>query len=229
MLTIDGSILEGVNYEYKKNETKSFWLFPLDPLTGIYLYFAGRPNRTYGNRIECPNPKINKNHKNTRGTNEGWPCAPAFERWVLDVSLDGGGHGRLLKWICSIGIQLVKEICGANVTGLSLGSTDVEFHPGHGLRGGEYSADAVAGFVYSSYSQFNWLIDQLDSSLNRSVALLLQTALPATLFCDRPTVLHLSGGTNCEMAPQVDFSTEIFRQNLEKFGATFNFDLMRRG
>lgn len=65
--------------------------------------------------------------------------------------------------------------------------------------------------------------------IRRSVALLLQIALPAALFCDRPVVLNLTGGTNCEMAPQIDFSTEIFRPNLEKFGATFDFDLIRRG
>jgi len=31
------------------------------------------------------------------------------------------------------------------------------------------------------------------------------------------------------MAPQIDFTTEIFRPNLEKFGATFDFDLRKRG
>lgn len=66
-------------------------------------------------------------------------------------------------------------------------------------------------------------------SVCRSVPLLLQIALPAALFCDRSVVLNLSGGTNCEMAPQIDFTTEIFRPNLERFGATFNFDLIRRG
>lgn len=45
------------------------------------------------------------------------------------------------------GITLVKEICGANVIGLTLGSTEVEFHPGHHLRGTKYAVDAVAGFV----------------------------------------------------------------------------------
>lgn len=42
---------------------------------------------------------------------------------------------------------MVKELCGANVTGLNLGSTEVEFHPGYHLRGAEYAVDAVAGFV----------------------------------------------------------------------------------
>lgn len=51
------------------------------------------------------------------------------------------------------GIQLVKEICGANVTGLCLGSTEVEFHPGCRLHGAEYAVDAVAGFVQCTPSE----------------------------------------------------------------------------
>lgn len=69
----------------------------------------------------------------------------------------------------------------------------------------------------------------MGNRFRRSVPLLLQIALPAALFSDRTTILNLSGGTNCEMAPQIDFTTEIFRPNLEKFGATFDFELSRRG
>lgn len=63
----------------------------------------------------------------------------------------------------------------------------------------------------------------------RSVALLLQASLPLILFGNSPSTLHLKGGTNAEMAPQIDFITEIFRPNLEHFGATFDFTLERRG
>lgn len=63
----------------------------------------------------------------------------------------------------------------------------------------------------------------------RSIALLLQVALPLVLFGRSASVLHLKGGTNAEMAPQIDFTTEIFRSNLEQFGATFDFTLQRRG
>lgn len=58
---------------------------------------------------------------------------------------------------------------------------------------------------------------------------MLQIALPLTYFCDSPVILNLKGGTNAEMAPQIDFITEILRPNLERFGATFDFDLIRRG
>lgn len=41
--------------------------------------------------------------------------------------------------------------------------------------------------------------------------------------------MDLIGGTNAVLAPQIDFITEVFRRNLEKFGATFDFDLFKRG
>lgn len=88
-----------------------------------------------------------------------------------------------------------------------MGSTVVEFHP-NGVTGGRYLADTkTAG----------------------SISLLLQISLPVMLLADKETILELKGGTNCEMAPQIDELTEVFRPNLERFGATFDFELLRRG
>lgn len=58
---------------------------------------------------------------------------------------------------------------------------------------------------------------------------MLQVALPCALFANSPVTFQLKGGTNAEMAPQIDFTTEVFRPNLEKFGATFDLDLHKRG
>ncbi|KAG5874476.1 hypothetical protein JTB14_009199 [Gonioctena quinquepunctata] len=105
------------------------------------------------------------------------------------------------------GIELLRDICSARVKGASLGSTEVEFCPEE-IKGGSYRAQVkTAG----------------------SISLLLQVALPCTLFAKTPTTLTLRGGTNAEMAPQVDYTTEVFRPIMEKFGATFDFDLVRRG
>lgn len=105
------------------------------------------------------------------------------------------------------GLEILRDICHAKVRGAELGSTQVEFEP-QSIRGGTYYADTkTAG----------------------SICLLLQISLPVILFADGEVTLELKGGTNCEMAPQIDEITEVFRPNLEKFGATFDFDLIRRG
>lgn len=102
---------------------------------------------------------------------------------------------------------MARDVCSAKVKGASIGSTDIEFWPGR-IKGGSYRAQVkTAG----------------------SISLLLQVVLPCTLFADGPTKLSLHGGTNAEMAPQIDYTTEVFRPVMEKFGATFDFDLLRRG
>lgn len=105
------------------------------------------------------------------------------------------------------GIHLIRDITNGKLEGDALGSTEIKFWPNK-IQAGEYRADTrTAG----------------------SVTLLMQVGLPCILFSNAPTSLTLCGGTNTEMAPQVDYMTEIFRPNLEKFGATFDFELVKRG
>jgi RNA 3'-terminal phosphate cyclase (ATP) len=105
------------------------------------------------------------------------------------------------------GLELLRDLSHAKVKGASFGSTEVEFWPGE-ITGGTYEARVkTAG----------------------SISLLLQAALPCSLFATSHVTLKLHGGTNAEMAPQIDTTTEVFRPILEKFGATFDFDLIRRG
>jgi len=46
-------------------------------------------------------------------------------------------------------------------------------------------------------------------SVFRSIGLLIQVALPCILFSNGITTLKLRGGTNAEMAPQIDYTTEV--------------------
>ncbi|XP_055530227.1 RNA 3'-terminal phosphate cyclase [Wyeomyia smithii] len=105
------------------------------------------------------------------------------------------------------GIELLRDMCRARVKGLKIGSMEIEFYPGEIGQGTFIAHVQTAG----------------------SVSLLMQAALPVAIFGAGPITLDLKGGTNVDMAPQVDFMTEIFRPNMEKFGATFDFDLLRRG
>lgn len=45
--------------------------------------------------------------------------------------------------------------------------------------------------------------------LLRSIGLLIQVALPCALFANSMSILKLRGGTNAEMAPQFDYTTEV--------------------
>lgn len=105
------------------------------------------------------------------------------------------------------GVELLQSMCNAKVKGAVIGSTEIKFDPGV-IKSGKFFADPrTAG----------------------SIGLLLQVSLPVALFGPGTTILDLKGGTNAAMAPQIDFITEIFRSNLEKFGATFDFELFKRG
>ncbi|XP_022123304.2 RNA 3'-terminal phosphate cyclase isoform X2 [Pieris rapae] len=105
------------------------------------------------------------------------------------------------------GIQLVAEMCQAKLSGAHIGSTDIQFIPGK-IRGGHYFADIqTAG----------------------SISLLLQVALPCALMADSPVILDLKGGTNVDMAPQIDYMNEIFRENLKQFGAKYYCTVIKRG
>uniref|UniRef100_A0A182WCS3 RNA 3'-terminal phosphate cyclase n=1 Tax=Anopheles minimus TaxID=112268 RepID=A0A182WCS3_9DIPT len=105
------------------------------------------------------------------------------------------------------GVELMRDICQGRVHKAALGSTEIEFYPGHIGHGRFVGHIQTAG----------------------SISLMLQAALPVAMFSSGPVTLDLRGGTNTDLAPQVDFLTEIFRPNMERFGASFDFDLVRRG
>ncbi|XP_028407655.1 RNA 3'-terminal phosphate cyclase-like [Dendronephthya gigantea] len=105
------------------------------------------------------------------------------------------------------GLHLVRDICKGNLEGASVGSNSIKFHPGNVLAG-HYVADThTAG----------------------SISLLLQIALPCLIFAPAECNVVLKGGTNCEMAPQIDFMTQVFQPLAEKFGLNFQIDIPMRG
>ncbi|XP_032950038.1 RNA 3'-terminal phosphate cyclase isoform X2 [Rhinolophus ferrumequinum] len=63
----------------------------------------------------------------------------------------------------------------------------------------------------------------------RSVCLLMQVSMPCVLFAASPSELRLKGGTNAEMAPQIDYTVMVFKPIVEKFGFKFNCDIKIRG
>ncbi|XP_051930346.1 RNA 3'-terminal phosphate cyclase isoform X1 [Hippocampus zosterae] len=105
------------------------------------------------------------------------------------------------------GLRLVADMCAGVLRGGAVGSTDISLTPGK-IRAGNYTADTrTAG----------------------SVCLLLQVALPCALYGDAPSNLRLRGGTNADMAPQIDYTLQVFKPVVEKFGVHFDCDIQRRG
>ncbi|EGD74660.1 RNA terminal phosphate cyclase domain 1 [Salpingoeca rosetta] len=106
------------------------------------------------------------------------------------------------------GISLVAEMCQGRLKGDRVQSKEIELHPGERI-GGAFTADTqTAG----------------------STCLILQAALPCALFSPCDTVLTLRGGTNAQMAPQVDYHTMVFEPALSRFGvSSVNITVQRRG
>uniref|UniRef100_A0A1B6LSD4 RNA 3'-terminal phosphate cyclase n=1 Tax=Graphocephala atropunctata TaxID=36148 RepID=A0A1B6LSD4_9HEMI len=105
------------------------------------------------------------------------------------------------------GLEMAREMTGGQLIGAQQRSMEVTFRPGQ-LIPGQYLGDTgTAG----------------------SLALIIQVLLPCALFGAGPTVLDLRGGTNADMAPQIDYTTTVFLALLKKFGASFNYNLFLRG
>ncbi|KFM80604.1 RNA 3'-terminal phosphate cyclase, partial [Stegodyphus mimosarum] len=105
------------------------------------------------------------------------------------------------------GLNLVRDLCNGNLIGAEVGSTEITFHPS-AIVAGKYSADpGTAG----------------------SVMLLFQVSFPCLLFANGPSELHFRGGTNADMAPQIDHTIMVFKPLIEKLGAKFNCYIRKRG
>ncbi|TDL27211.1 RNA 3'-terminal phosphate cyclase [Rickenella mellea] len=124
------------------------------------------------------------------------------------------------------GLNLLREISNATVTGIEKGSQTFTFHP-NAVTNGEYLADpGTAG----------------------SITLLLQVSLPCLLFAPRElntriadsdvneiqpqnSVLTLCGGTNALQAPQIDYTQNVFLPFLHRHLALdgIALSIVRRG
>lgn len=118
-------------------------------------------------------------------------------------------HGKLILSDVA-GVELVKEMCNAQVRGGYIGSTRLEFHPG---QLNKIKREFVA-----------------DTQTAGCICLLAQVAIPCALFlpCNDTVTLILKGGTNVSMGPHIEYLTEVFKPILNKFGADFDFIVVRR-
>lgn len=104
-------------------------------------------------------------------------------------------------------VRAVAELCGADVSGVALGATEFDFHPG-ALRAGTYSWDVgTAG----------------------SITLVLQAVLPLAIVCEGMVHMRVTGGTDVRAAPPLDYFLHVFLPLLARMGANVRVTIPRRG
>ncbi|XP_014204835.1 RNA 3'-terminal phosphate cyclase [Copidosoma floridanum] len=107
------------------------------------------------------------------------------------------------------GVELVKEMCNAEVIGARIGSTRLIFKP---------------GYLQSQKQEF-----VADTRTAGCICLLIQIALPCALFSSRAATYILKGGTNVPFGPQVEYIKNVFKPLLKRFGGDFEMDILKRG
>ncbi len=104
-------------------------------------------------------------------------------------------------------IKILATLTNAEVRGLELGSTIVEFIP-KTRRGGHFSFDiGTAG----------------------SISLVLQAALPVMLYASDNVSITIRGGTDVPWSPPIDYVKNVLIPFLNEMGAKINIAVKRRG
>ena len=100
-------------------------------------------------------------------------------------------------------VRAAAAICGATVSEIDVGASELTFRPGP-IRGGDYRFDVgTAG----------------------AATLVAQTVLPALLKADAPSSVTITGGTHVPFAPIWEFFAETFLPELRRMGAEIEAEL----
>jgi len=105
------------------------------------------------------------------------------------------------------GISAARQMCGAQVEGLNMNSTDLAFIP-EKIRGGKYDVDTkTAG----------------------SVTLVLQTLVPIGVYADSPLEITVRGGTAVPFSPPIGYFLYVLCPLLQIIGVLIHVEVKRHG
>lgn len=104
-------------------------------------------------------------------------------------------------------VKAVERLSGGKTEGLELRSTRLKFTPGE-----------LKGFA-----------GEIDIGTAGSITLLLQSLIPVALFADAGTKVRITGGTDVNWSPPIDFYTHVFLPALQEMGCEVDLDVKRRG
>jgi RNA 3'-phosphate cyclase len=106
-----------------------------------------------------------------------------------------------------VAIKSIAEICDAEVSGLEIGSPELEFKPGE-IKAGRYKFDVgTAG----------------------SITLVFQACILACVKAKEPITISLTGGTDVKWSPSWDYFENIYVPLLKKMGINVFPKLILRG
>ncbi|MFC2143523.1 RNA 3'-terminal phosphate cyclase, partial [Candidatus Aenigmatarchaeota archaeon] len=105
------------------------------------------------------------------------------------------------------GVEAMAKLCNAKVTGLTVGSTKIEFIP--------------------KKIESRTLI--IDIGTAGSITLVLQTLIPACLHADSPIELEITGGTDVKWAPTMAYFETVFCGNLKNMGIIIKSSILCNG
>lgn len=104
-------------------------------------------------------------------------------------------------------VRAVSELCGGNVRGVEVGSSEVTFVP-EAVRAGRYSWDVgTAG----------------------SISLVFQALLPVAAAAPGPVRVRIVGGTDVPWSPPMDYVSRVFLPLVRRLGALVDLEVPRRG
>lgn len=104
-------------------------------------------------------------------------------------------------------VRAVAQITNAEVKGLEVGSSELEFSPKK-AKGGKFL---------------------FDTGTAASTSLILQSLMPTMAFASEPFQTEIRGGTNNPWAPTVDYIRELLLPTIVKMGYTGSIELEKRG
>jgi len=104
-------------------------------------------------------------------------------------------------------VRIVAELSGAQVRGLSVGSSEIEFYPKK-ISGASFKVDiGTAG----------------------SITLVLQALMIASIKAQAKVEVDIIGGTDVRWSPPIDYLRSVTLPMLRKFGYRAEVSLLRRG
>lgn len=104
-------------------------------------------------------------------------------------------------------IKLLGNICNAEIKGLEIGSTSIEFIP-HEIE------DRI-----------------LEENIGTagSISLIIQVLIPAVSFCKKKLELSITGGTDVAWSPTAEYTRHVLHEAYSRMGINFSMKIKRRG